>query len=91
MLHAGDNIVGGMPVEVIRKRIRRINLRVTPEGTVRLSIPACRATLREGEAFLRSKLDWVRKNRVAILARPAPHARPQARPNSNPSERPSAN
>ena len=76
MLHAGDNIVEGIPVEVIRKRIRRINLRVTSEGTVRLSIPAYWATLREGEAFLRSKLDWVRKTRSAILARPAPSRAP---------------
>lgn len=78
MLHAGDNIVEGIPVEVIRKRIRRINLRVTPEGTVRLSIPAYWATLREGEAFLRSKLDWVRKTRSAILARPAPSRAPES-------------
>ena len=72
MLHAGINIVEGIPVEVIRKRIRRINLRVTSEGIVRLSIPAYWSTLREGEAFLRSKLDWVRKTRSAIIARPAP-------------------
>lgn len=78
MLHAGDNIVEGIPVEVIRKRIRRINLRVTSEGTVRLSIPAYWATLREGEAFLRSKLDWVRKTRSAILARPAPSRAPES-------------
>ena len=72
MLHAGENNVDGIPVEVIRKRIRRINLRITTEGVVRLSIPAYWATLREGEAFLRSKLDWVRRTRDEILARSRP-------------------
>lgn len=70
MLHAGENIVDGIKVEVTRKRTRRINLRVGADGTVRLSIPAYWATLRQGEEFLRSKLDWVRKVRAEILARP---------------------
>lgn len=70
MIHAGENVVDGIPVEVVRKRIRRINLRVTAEGVVRLSVPAYWATLREGEAFLRSKLDWVRKVRADMLSRP---------------------
>lgn len=69
MLHAGENVVDGIPVEVIRKRIRRINLRVSPDGFVRLSIPTYWATLHEGEEFLRSKLDWVRKTRDKVLAR----------------------
>lgn len=70
MIHSGENVVDGIPVEVVRKRIRRINLRVTDEGVVRLSVPAYWATLHEGEAFLRSKLDWVRKTRAEVLARP---------------------
>lgn len=69
MLHAGENVIDGIPVEVIRKRIRRINLRVSPDGVVRLSIPTYWATLHEGEEFLRSKLDWVRKTRDKVLAR----------------------
>lgn len=72
MLHAGENIVEGIPVEVVRKRIRRINLRVAPDGVVWLSVPLFRATLREGERFLRTKLDWVRRTRKAVLSRPSP-------------------
>lgn len=70
MIHVGSNIVDGIQVEVTRKRTRRINLRVSADGTVRLSIPSYWATLHQGEEFLRSKLDWVRKVRAEILARP---------------------
>lgn len=31
--------LGGVPVEVVRKRIRRINIRVAADGTVCLSVP----------------------------------------------------
>ena len=71
MLHSGPNEVDGVPVEVVRKRIRRINLRVAADGTVCLSVPKWWATLREGEAFLREKWNWVRKVRGKVLARPA--------------------
>ena len=39
MLHSGHNEVEGVPVEVVRKRIRRINIRVAADGTVCLSVP----------------------------------------------------
>ena len=32
MLHSGHNEIEGVPVEVVRKRIRRINIRVAPDG-----------------------------------------------------------
>ena len=71
MLHSGHNVIEGVPVEVIRKRIRRINLRVAADGTVCLSVPMWWATLRQGEDFLRSKWKWVVKTRAEVLARPA--------------------
>ena len=70
MLHSGHNDVEGVPVDVIRKRIRRINIRVGTDGTVRLSIPKWWATLRQGETFLREKWKWVLKTRAAVLAHP---------------------
>ena len=70
MLHTGRNEIDGVPVEVVRKRIRRINLRVAADGTVCLSVPKWWATLREGEAFLRAKWAWVLKVRARVLARP---------------------
>jgi len=70
MIHSGENIIDGVPVDVERKRIRRINIRIRPDGRVRLSVPKWWATLKEGEAFLRSKWSWVLKSRQEILSRP---------------------
>ena len=71
MLHNGPNEVDGIPVEVIRKRIRRYNLRVDSDGTVKLSVPKWWGSLRQAECFLREKWAWVRKTRAEVLARPA--------------------
>ena len=71
MLHSGHNEIEGVPVEVVRKRIRRINIRVAADGTVCLSVPKWWATLRQGEDFLREKWRWVQKTRAEVLARPA--------------------
>lgn len=71
MLHSGHNEIDGVPVEVVRKRIRRINLRVAADGTVCLSVPKWWSTLRQGEEFLREKWKWVLKTRAEILVRSA--------------------
>ncbi len=71
MLHSGENVVAGIPVDVERKRIRRINIRVKPDGRVHLSVPKWWATLKDGEEFLLSKWEWVVKTRAGVLARPA--------------------
>ena len=70
MLHSGHNEVDGVPVEVVRKRIRRINIRVVADGTVCLSVPKWWATLRQGEEFMREKWRWVKKTRAEVLAHP---------------------
>ena len=87
MLHNGPNEVDGIPVEVIRKRIRRINIRVAADGTVCLSVPKWWATLRQGEEFLREKWRWVKKVRGEVLARPAVTRAPRIAP---PAGQPSA-
>ena len=71
MIHSGANLIDGVPVEVIRKRIRCINIRVRADGGVVLSIPKWWATLRQGEAFLREKWKWITKARAEVLSRPA--------------------
>ena len=71
MIHEGTNDVDGVSVEVVRRRCRRIGLRVDSDGGVRLTVPRWRATLRDGEAFLKSKWDWVMKTRARALAQPA--------------------
>ena len=70
MLHSGENVVGGILVDVERKRIRRINIRVKPDGRVHLSVPIWWATLKDGEEFLVSKWKWVLKTRAEALSRP---------------------
>ena len=63
--------IGGVTVEIVRKRVKRLNLHVT--GTrVWMSVPL-RCPLRDAERFVREHLDWVR----AQLARAAA-ARPEA-------------
>lgn len=69
MLHLGGNFVDGIPVEVTRKRVRRINIRVAGDGTVRVSLPAYGVTLAETREFLMSKWRWVLDARRDTLAR----------------------
>lgn len=78
MLHGGMNMVHGVPVEVVVKRVSRINLRIGLDGVVKVSVPRWRATLHEAEAFLLSKWKWVEKVRRESAARLA-NAPPQAR------------
>ena len=61
LLHAGGP--GGIPVEVERKRVRRLNLRVRADGTAHLSIPP-RTSLEAAQRFLDEHEGWLRK-RVA--------------------------
>jgi len=76
MLHAGANLVEGIPIEVIRKRVRRISIRISQDGAVRLTVPIWWATLHQAETFLQEKLAWVRKTRAAALERPVPAHQP---------------
>lgn len=69
MLHTGLNSLDGIPVEVVRKRVRRISLRVDAEGVVHLNIPSWGATIAEGEAFLRSQWKWCVAARAKAMAR----------------------
>ena len=72
MLHSGMNFIDGIPVEVERKRVRCINLRVERDGSVYLTVPKWWATLADGAAFLSSKWKWVVKSRARMLANPKP-------------------
>ena len=76
MLRTGVNFIDGIPIEVTRKRIRRINLRIAPDGRIHLSVPMWWATLAEGEAFLRAKWKWAVETRRKVLARPSAARRP---------------
>lgn len=56
-------VVGGISVEVVRKRVKNINITVKPpDGRVRVSVPwrVSRDTLRR---FLLSRMDWIERAR----------------------------
>ena len=76
VLHEGDNLVNDVPVAVERKAVRRINVRVRPDGRVYVSLPNRRLSLRDAEAFLLAHWDWVLKARAELLSRPQPAVRP---------------
>ena len=74
-LHTGENLIDGIPVEVVRRRAKHIRIRVRADGSVSLTVPFWRATLAQGAEFLASKWDWVVETRRRTLAHPAPVAR----------------
>ena len=49
-----------LPVEVERKRVRRLNLRVRADGSAHLSIPA-RCPLAEAQRFLDAHVSWLER------------------------------
>lgn len=76
MIRTGLNFIEGVVVEVVRKRVRRINLRVDAAGRVHLSLPKRWTTLKEAEKFLADSWHWVLKTRSRLAAGVAPSARP---------------
>lgn len=72
MIHFGENVLDGIPVEVTRRRARRIGIRVLQDGYIAVTVPKWGGTLGEAESFLRSKWDWVVKTRAKVLANPEP-------------------
>lgn len=63
-MDTGETIVmsvAGIPVEVERKRVRRLNLRVRADGTAHLSVPR-RASLAEARRFLDDHEAWLRSH-----------------------------
>ena len=69
-LKSGENVIDGVPVRVVRRRGRRINIRILDDGTVRLMVPHWWATLAQGAEFLAAKWGWVLDARAHVLARP---------------------
>ena len=83
MFRTGRNFIDGIAVDVVRKRVRRINVRVSADGVIHLSIPSWGCTFAEGEAFLRANWKWAVAARAKALARraaaPAPLTPEQVR------------
>lgn len=61
-----ERIIGGIPVQVVRKRIRSMNLSVRPpEGIVRLSVPM-RTPYRVIDHFVLEHEHWIRVQQAKI-------------------------
>ncbi len=76
MIHTGSNLIEGVAVEVVRKRVRRINLRVDADGGVHLSLPMWWTTLKEAEKFLTDNWSWVQKTRSRLESKGSSAAKP---------------
>lgn len=62
--------LGGIAIDVVRKNIRNIHLRVCPpDGSVRISAPL-RMDLDVIRSFAFSRVDWVRKHQQRMRERP---------------------
>ena len=68
MFRTGRNFIDGIAVDVVRKRVRRINVRVSADGVIHLSVPSWGCTIAEGEAFLRANWKWAVSARAQALA-----------------------
>ena len=63
-------VIAGIEIELIRKRVKNVNLRIhTPDGRVTVSAPR-----RTSEAFIAefvaAKAPWIRKQQARIAAMP---------------------
>lgn len=68
--------VDGLPVEVTRKRIKRINLRIKePDGRVIVSAPYLVAE-KDIRAFIREKRGWIDRTSARVRAREKSRPRP---------------
>ena len=62
----------GIPIDVTRKKIKNMHLRVhPPEGAVRISAPT-RMAMATIHDFALSKLDWIRAQQLNISQQPPP-------------------
>ena len=69
-------IIDGLPVEVTRKRIKRMTLRVKdPDGKVVISAPYT-VPDKQVIAFVRSKMDWIDSAVARVRSRAAAHPEP---------------
>ena len=57
---------GGIPYELTRGRVKRLNLHVRRDGTVALSIPL-RTTLEAADAYVIAEAEWIRPRRPGRL------------------------
>lgn len=66
--------VDGIPVRIVRKRVKNLNLRISRDGgTVSVSVPLHMPDA-EVVRFVRSKRDWIERGRARLADSPAARA-----------------
>jgi len=71
--------IDGLEVELTRKRIKRMNMRIKePDGRIVISAPYL-VSDRDVIAFVRSKRDWIDRSVARVRARAAAHPEPADR------------
>ncbi|SER39908.1 M48 family metallopeptidase [Parafannyhessea umbonata] len=58
--------IGELEVEVRRARVRRVTLRIAPDGSVRVTAPN-ECPIQDIEAFVRDKATWAESRREGVL------------------------
>ena len=61
-------VAGGIPYELTRGRVKRLNLHVRRDGTAALSIPL-RTTLEAADAYVIAEAEWIRAAQARQAAR----------------------
>ena len=61
-------VAGGIPYELTRGRVKRLNLHVRRDGTVARSIPL-RTTLEAADAYVIAEAEWIRAAQARQAAR----------------------
>jgi len=60
-------LIGDIPVQVVRKNVRNMNLRIRRDGTVSVSVPLTmsdRATVR----FLKDRAEWIATHQAQVIS-----------------------
>lgn len=70
---------GGVEYTLTRKRVKNLNLRLSPDGSVRVSAPP-RASLAAVDAFVAAHADWVRRAQGRAAAEAARAQTPPPHP-----------
>ena len=65
----GTREIGGFQVEVTRKVIKNLHLRVRPDGTITLSVPRF-TTDWEIKRFVTMQSDWIKERQASLAQRP---------------------
>ena len=67
-------LIAGLPVQITRKRVRNINLRVRDDGTIALSAPP-HTPLSYIETIVRERSDWIAAARQRVATQESRHAK----------------